>query len=140
MTFCFFTAKNQSDDPVCKLNHHERLRVCTTVLNSTYFYGELQFVPMYKYIDETECARRRISFQNDRARLQTLGKPAYVEWMISCKPKQYYASYQAEYFLSRVYDSNTEVFVYRRNDDSEIILENLFGNVRFRVQVDLEQR
>ena len=129
-----FSAKIQSDDPICSLDKFQRLRVCTLVLSSNYFEGELTFVPTLESIDESDCFKVRISFQNEDAKFKANGK-VYEEWTIGCRPDEYYADYQKEYLVSRVYKANNEVFVYRYDDDDDhkIILENRFGNMRFKI-------
>ena len=118
-------------DPICVLQPLQRLRVCNLVLSADYFQGELKFIPHLRNIDQVGCTKRKISFRDSQISSE-LGEEMYEEWMIGCKPSEYYASHQSEYFLSRVYKSMNEVFVYRRDVDS-IVLENLFGNVRFRI-------
>ena len=117
---------------MCKLNRRERLRLCTLVLSSDYFERELKFAPDYEYIDRKACIKKEISFEDEKVRSKVAEKQ-YEEWMISCRPEEYYVSYQTEYFLSRVYDSTTEVFVYRQGRDSKLFLENRFEDVRFTI-------
>lgn len=105
--------------------------MCTLVLSSAYFEGELTFVPDL-HVRKLHCTLKEIWFQDDRVRSETLGK-VYEEWMISCQPEERYASFQAEYFISRVYNSTNEVFVYRWTQDSKIVVENKFGDVRFKI-------
>jgi hypothetical protein len=127
-----FTEEDEDDDPLCSLSRRERLRICAQVLSSAYFEVDLKFTPDYHFIDETECAMNEITFQDDEVMAEAPER-YYEEWMIGCRPDQYYASYQAEYFVSRVYDSFNKVFVYRRAPDSKIVIENMFGDVRFNV-------
>lgn len=104
-------------------------------MNSQYFRGELTFIPRYNSDDPLDCTKRVISFRDIRASEHTVGE-LYEEWMIGCKTERYYASFQAEYFISRGYNSEDEVFVYRWEDpenSSRIVMEYLFGNVRFKV-------
>lgn len=102
-------------------------------MTSAYFQGELKFVPRYRYINRSDCVKKKISFQDDQVKLE-VGENDYKEWMMTCRPAQFYASFQAEYYLSRVYNSDSEVFVYRRKKDSDkVVLENRFGNVRFKI-------
>jgi hypothetical protein len=111
------------------------LRVCTLLLSSAYFEGELVFEPEYDFVDDTGCTKRKITFQDDRVNSQSEGAD-YEEWMIGCRPQLYYASYQAEYFFSRVYNSETQVFLYRRKrqqDSTTVVIENMFGDVRFKL-------
>jgi hypothetical protein len=125
--------KESSNDPICKLKKLERLRVCTLVLSSAYFEDGLVFNPDDFYVDETKCSKKEISFEDDQVKLETAGK-RYEEWMISCRLKKYSDGFRGEYFLSRVYHSDDEVFVYRASEDeSHILLETLFGDVRFRI-------
>jgi hypothetical protein len=126
------TEKKRSDDPICKLNEDERLRVCILVLSSTYFEDGLVFEPHYSYIDETECFKRKISFNDERVKLEA-GEKLHEEWMISCRLEKHSPGFRGEYFLSRVYNSVNEVFAYKVDENSDVVVENLFGNVRFRI-------
>jgi hypothetical protein len=113
------------------LSRSERLRVCTLILSSAYFERELEFTPEYGHIDRARCVKRTIAFRDANARKKA-GKKLYQEWTIGCRPNEYYADFQAEYYVSRVYNSDTKVFVYRRSgSDSTVVIENLFENVRF---------
>lgn len=86
-------------------------------------------------MDETRCVKRRITSENEETRDALLTKLA--QWMISCRAVYRDTQLQAEFFLSRVYDSANEVFVYRRILNHymgvDIVLVNLFGNVRFKI-------
>jgi hypothetical protein len=129
-----FAAEHESDDPLCELDEYERLRACTLILSSTYFVGELEFVARTDFIDRTGCTRYTISFQDERV-IAEVGEQSYEEWMIGCRPEARYADYQEEYFLSRVYGSEDEVFVYRWAEDvsNRTIVENKFGDVRLTI-------
>ena len=62
----------------------------------------------------------------------------FEEWMVSCPVIEYYADYQSEYFFSRAYNAINEVFVYRRSPpSSDVILENVYGNIRFEIPLHL---
>lgn len=107
------------------------MRLCTLILSSAYFEGDLTFSPDYEHIDERR-EENEISFQDERMRLEVAGR-RYKEWMVKCIPAQRYASFQAEYFVSRVRDSDDQAFVYRWGKNSEIVIENVFENVRFEI-------
>lgn len=130
MLFSSAVAGDKDEDPMCALNLYQRLRVCSQVINSSHFAREIKFVPEEKYVDEDTCIEKEIFFQDARTRSQA-GETIFKEWMIRCRPEQYYADYQNEYFLSRVYNSNSEVFAYRQGPNSKVVLENLFADVRF---------
>ena len=100
------------------------------MLNSDYFEEELEFIPSDR--NTFRCIRILVSFQDDRIKLEANGM-RYTEWVIGCKPDFYYAEFQGTYFLSRSYHSNTEVFAFRQGEDSNIVIENLFGNMRFKL-------
>lgn len=101
-------------------------------MTSAYFEEEITFVPEEEDIDDFKCTKIEISFQNELVKSKTNGKQ-YDEWTIGCRPEQRYASFQSEYFLSRVYNSDDQVFVYRRGQGSEYVVEALFGGVRFKI-------
>ena len=76
-----------------------------------------------------------VSFRDENIKLITRGKQ-YVEWMIACKPEQYYANFQAKYFISAVPNSNSEVVVYHRErNSSSVVIDPLFSNVRFKIRI-----
>lgn len=124
-----FSAQDPFEDPICTLEADERLRVCMLVLNSEYFEEELKFIP--RTVNSMDnCVKREITFQDEEARYLS-GGLLYEEWMISCKPDYYYATFQNTYYLSAAYYSENHVFAYRWDENGNLILENRFGNVRF---------
>lgn len=100
------------------------------VLNSEYFREELEFTPRDDSVDDGMCFQGRITFREYEARMETEGE-IYSEWMIRCKPTRYYANFQFEFYLSQAYAPG-QVFVYRWETKTEICIENLFTDVRFR--------
>ena len=128
----YISARTEFEDPICNLDQFQRLRVCTQVLSSAYFAGELKFVPSHEFTDESTCRKRTVWFENERLRLITTAEH-YEEWMISCRPKEYHSVFQGEFFLSRVHGFANEVFVYRRGHRPRaVVVENSFTNIRFR--------
>lgn len=116
---------------MCKLNPDARLRVCTLVLSAEYFDKGLLFTPKYEYIENSECIQREIAFQDDNVNSEAT-EEIYKEWMISCKVDNYKRpDFHGEYFLSRVYGSNDEVFGFHSGQNSRVVIDNLFGDVRF---------
>ena len=105
--------------------------MCSLVLNSAYFEGELKFIPEYRFVDD-KCINRRVSFRDDRLTAEVNGKNV-EEWMISCRTQHYYASFQFEYFVSRVRGLDSAVYLFRWGRGHKILVENRFKNVRFKI-------
>jgi hypothetical protein len=113
----FLTEPNESKDPLCALSKAAKLRICGSVLNSTYFDGKIEYVPNGQlYVDH--CERIKVSLQTEKAKIALLdvtNSIPYEEWVISC-PAEPITDSNAEftYFISRAYNSHT-AFVYTRD-------------------------
>lgn len=127
-----FAAENDYDDPLCRLTVDQRIRVCTLVFSSAHFDGELDFLPNSSNIDESLCIKKNVSFRSETSIAED-SRRQHGEWMIRCKPKEYFFAYKSEYFLSRAYASN-DVYAYHSSNGEGIFLENVFTNIRLRFQ------
>ena len=89
------------------------------------------FNPSYAYVDMKKCTKMEISFRDEHVKSDAADKGVLEEWVISCRVAGFEDGFVGEYFLSRVYNSDDEVFAYRLGEDSKLVVENHFGNVRF---------
>lgn len=127
--FSSFADEDRTRDPVCKLNSgnfedNAELRLCSIVLNSTYFKN------IVKYVKRTLSKvyyRNIIAFRTDEGLEEAAANSYFKEIMLCCevitvtgKAKQFY--------ISRAYNPN-QVFVYSFSPDSSgrmrLHLENL---------------
>ena len=76
-----------SEDPICRLDMRQRLRLCNIVLNASKIDGEITFELNYQHVVDSFCTKREISFQDDIVRAEWKGK-RFEEWMIGCTPKE----------------------------------------------------
>lgn len=128
MYFCA-SERSRKEDPLCKLNSEEKLRICVVVFNSTYFEA-VEFP--HSTVGEVEgtCKRKTVYFRTERGKSEATERE-FVEWMMSCESSDIKEGFP--YFLSQAYRSN-EIFVYsRENDTQQMFLDNLSTNVRLTV-------
>ena len=133
MTVCvlLFTVKRNDVDPLCKSvsnskfdPRNQHYRFCVAVSRSAYFENEIMYPENIPY----DCSIQEVSFRTVEGLRETAGR-IYHERMMFCSVE--YSSLLGGgsfLYISRAYRSN-EVFVYHRNSDGMIYLENLSSNV-----------
>lgn len=121
------TAETATDDPVCRLSPSEKLRVCASVLNSSFFIDKVKFVPDIHNFKE-ECKLMRFSFQTDKAKAEANGGH-YEEWMLPCSVEPIAVYAPSMLLVSRSYHSHY-AFVYSFDYLSEEwYIENISGRI-----------
>jgi hypothetical protein len=79
----FFSEEEEIGDTVCGLSIHEKIRLCTLVLNAKRYRTEVRFVPHENNI-EPKCSSRAVRFRYDRDDL-TWDYDVDKDWMIGCR-------------------------------------------------------
>lgn len=123
-----FAAPTPDVDPLCRLSVIKQVQVCSSVLTSTQFDEEVDYVPD---IDEvsTTCAKKKVVLA------KSAEKSHFEEWMIQCVAISSEFEIPVTYYLSRGYSSH-KVFVFipspgsSNEEKASMIVESLGVNVR----------
>lgn len=113
-----FSAKQDTDDPLCGLTTAEKLRACSSVLNSSIFKLIVKYKQDYFHFKDS-CRRRKVNVRMES------GIVSHEEWMLPC-----YGEYindddlsgtkltqDSVHYLSRSYNSHM-LFVYDCSGDT----------------------
>ena len=127
-----FTAESPSDDPLCRLSKAEKLRVCASVLTSSYFIGYTRILSNEREL-RAECTLNTVSFRSIRGKEHSNGC-VYKEWMLSCRARRTVNGDLLRFSISQAYHPHY-VFVYVRKradvntSNWEWYIENISGRV-----------
>lgn len=126
------TATKLSDDPLCKLDAQQKLRICSLVMSSSFFAKSYRVGGNTNYIFD-RCREKRVSFRTEYGKGK---KEIYKEWMIICKGRRRKSLESVSFHLSRAYVSHT-VIVYTTTSYSPASLypETITTDVRGLVDV-----
>lgn len=107
-----FAAYMPSVDPLCRLSRAEKLRVCASVLSSSYFLSFVQFLPKEREL-WAQCQLNTVSFRTIRGQEAANGR-IYKEWMLFCRATHKINNTTLVYSVSQAYHRH-HVFVYTRH-------------------------
>lgn len=125
---------------MCKVEDHQRLRLCRLVLNSEYFDGRVILPSDISLIQKTGCSCVKVSFKTVEVE-EDAGHKEYREWMIGCytlKDSNDVLPSKRMFRLSRAYNNSNnvltsnDIFVYPYHLESRkfYLAVNAFTNVR----------
>ena len=126
--FSLCVVTSATEDPLCRLHKHRRIRVCSQIFNAYNFDKEVSFTPIAENVSD-DCEMKRISFFEDDLEKEASGF-TFEEWMVGCKVERIFSGYEFIYWLSRGYRSS-EVFVYKYDFHSgKLVIDSLSVHVR----------
>lgn len=129
-----FAVLDISTDPLCRLDKHERFRLCNLIFNSEFFRDKVRMPPSYHVVDNIGCDKMRVSFRTIVTQSDERMIRCFLGDIADRNPD---ANLEKMYYLSRGYNdtegnealNSNDVFVYRRTPQG-MFLVNAFTNVR----------
>ena len=130
----FATARFPEQDPVCKLEPRDKLRLCAILFGSVTFRDKVQFKPTMENV-QPNCERKRISFRVTISSSANFllkftnrslkSERNYEEWVIGCNAIT--ADHRNKtYLVSRGHKRNTVfIYTYKYSDDRIFVRDYL---------------
>lgn len=122
-----FTEEHEIKDTICGLTKHQKIRLCTLVLNAETFHEEVTFLPDENNVD-TYCYRGVI-YQSSQCNNSNITEN---DWMISCKAVRRSSDKPVIYYVSAGLKSYEQVVFCGEHGTKNI---TLVGGVGCRINV-----